>query len=360
MTAFRQIPCLCAATLLLSHASAWAQDTDQAKKPTNDPDKTVQQQIPPRITHTNQDNIIMLDVENDMFGGGTDNNYTSGVRASYMDTNAAMPEALHDFAEVMPGFEINDTTSLTYSIGQNIYTPEDIESRVQDPDDRPWAAFLYGSAGMTTTTNDHTDEVEVTLGVVGPAALGEQAQKAIHRHFSDSPMPKGWSNQLDNEPALMVGWQREYPRFVSGDIGPLFWSMSPHFGATVGNVYTYANTGISARIGPASEKWQDEPIRVRPSMPGSGFFEYPEDTWSWYVFGGIEGRAVARNIFLDGNTFGDSHSVDKNILVGDANAGVAFTYGKTRLSYTAVYRTKEFDTQAEPSLFGAVNLGYRW
>ncbi|HEY8962852.1 MAG TPA: lipid A deacylase LpxR family protein, partial [Alphaproteobacteria bacterium] len=213
MSPLRQIPCLCAAALLLSHASAWAQNvTTPTKPPSDDPDKTVEQQVPPRITHTSQDNIISLDVENDLFGGGTDNNYTSGVRASYQDVNAHVPGFARKFADVMPGFEVNDTTSLTYSIGQNLYTPNDIENRAQDPNDRPWAGFLYGSMGMATTVDDHTDEVELTLGVVGPAALGEQTQKFIHRHLSNSPMPKGWSNQLKNEPAVMVGWQREYPR----------------------------------------------------------------------------------------------------------------------------------------------------
>jgi len=316
--------------------------------------------MPPRVTHTQQDNILTMDVENDLFGGGTDNNYTSGVRLSYMDMGSHIPLAGRWLADILPGFGINDTTSLTYSLGQNLYTPDDIQTRLQNPDDRPWAAFLYGSMGMITTTDNHTDEVELTLGVVGPAAFGEQTQKFIHRHLSDSPMPKGWSNQLDNEPGIMVGWQREFPRFLAGDIGPLFWTISPHVGATLGNIYTYANTGFSIRLGPSSEAWQDEPMRVRPSMPGSGFFEYPENHWSWYLFAGIDGRAVARNIFLDGNTFGDSYSVNKKTLVGDANAGVAFTYGKTRVSYTAVYRSREFDTQDEPQIFGAINLGYRF
>ena len=33
-----------------------------------------------------------------------------------------------------------------------------------------------------------------------------------------------------------------------------------------------------------------------------------------YVFGMVEGRAVLHNIFLDGNTFNHSHSIDKKIL----------------------------------------------
>ena len=40
-----------------------------------------------------------------------------------------------------------------------------------------------------------------------------------------------------------------------------------------------------------------------------------------YVFARAEGRAVARNIFLDGNTFGHSQSVDHKWLVADLSVG---------------------------------------
>jgi len=48
------------------------------------------------------------------------------------------------------------------------------------------------------------------------------------------------------------------------------------------------------------------------------------------------------------------------VLVGDANAGIAFTYNKVRVSYAVVYRTKEFDTQDDASVFGTVSLGVRY
>jgi hypothetical protein len=305
-----------------------------------------------------RDNIVTLVVENDLFGG-TDQNYTSGVRLGYIDVNSEFPDFAHDIADAIPTFDINDTSSVFYSIGQNLYTP-DIHHATHESGDRPWAAFLYGSMGMVTFTGNHSDEIELTAGVVGPAAQGEKTQKWIHKHLSGSPEPQGWNTQLHNEPGLMLGWQRSYPQYFSGTLGPLFLSAAPHYGVTIGNVMTYAETGLNARIGPVSEKWQDTPLRVRPAMPGTGFFEIPEKKWSWYLFGGLEGRAVGRNIFLDGNTFTDSHHVDKNNLVADANAGIAFTYDRVRITYTMVYRTKEFETQDDPDLFGAVSLGYRF
>jgi len=36
-----------------------------------------------------------------------------------------------------------------------------------------------------------------------------------------------------------------------------------------------------------------------------------------YLFAFVDGRAVGRDIFLDGNTFTDSHSVTRKTFVGD-------------------------------------------
>lgn len=69
---------------------------------------------------------------------------------------------------------------------------------------------------------------------------------------------------------------------------------------------------------------------------------------------------MAHNIFLDGNTFRDSHDVERNILVGDASAGFSLTYGDYRMSYTLNARTKEFETQDQESIFGSVTLTKRF
>lgn len=305
------------------------------------------------------DNIVTLVVENDLFGGGTDENYSSGVRLGYIDLNSQFPKFAHNIADALPMFDINETSSIFYSLGQNLYTP-DINHVDHIDGDRPWAAFLYGSVGMVTFTGNHVDELEATIGIIGPAAMGEPIQKWIHENISGSPEPQGWDHQLDNEPGLMLGWQRSFPRYFSGPLGPFLWSVAPHYGGTIGNVMSYAESGLNVRIGPASEKWQDTPLRVRPSMPGTGFFEIPEKKWSWYLFAGIEGRAVARNIFLDGNTFKDGPDVDKNYFIGDMNGGLALTYNRMRLSYTLIYRTEEFKGQDSPNLFGAISLGYRF
>jgi len=322
--------------------------------------KTVEREVAKTIQQDDRHNIITAVYENDLIGNGRDGEYTSGVRLSYIDLSADFPDYAHNIADVIPTFDINATSSIFYSLGQNIFTPRDLTQLDANNDDRPWAGFLYASVGMATLTDNHTDELEITLGMVGPASLAQNTQKFIHSHITDSPTPRGWRHELKNEPGIMLAWQRAFPAALSGEAGNLFWTVAPHYDVTLGNIYTFANTGFSIQLRPESSKWQDTPVRVRPALPGTGFFEIPEKRWSWYLFAGVDGRAVGRNIFLDGNSFTDSASVDKNFFVADSNAGIALTYDQFRISYTLIHRTKEFHNQQDSQVFGAVSVGYRF
>lgn len=305
--------------------------------------------------------FLTLAMENDLFASGEDQYYTNGVRLSWFEAGIDIPPWAEKIGELYPGFRLNESTSLTFSIGQNLYTPSDITIADPQPDDRPWAAWLYGSAGMVSVTDNNIDEIEISLGVVGPAAMGKQVQHFVHEHISDSPNPEGWTHQLKNEIGLILSWERRWPEYYGQQIGERLWfSAAPQIGVSLGNIYTHGEAGMNFRISPVDERLSDLPLRVRPSMPGTGFFPKPKNGWSWSLFGGVNGRLVGRNIFLDGNTFRDSPSVDKKRIVYDVNAGVDFTYGQTRLSYTLVRRSREFDGQDEASVFGAVSVSRRF
>ena len=323
--------------------------------------KTIQESVVTGIPQQTDNKFLTFAIENDLFASGEDQYYTNGFRLSYFEAGADLPNWARNLGEVYPGFRINDTTSLTFSIGQNLYTPQDITIAADQPNDRPWAAWLYGSAGMVSVTNNNVDELEVALGVVGPMAQGEEVQSFVHE-YTDSPDPKGWDNQIENEVGIVLSWSRRWPEYFGMPLGEDLWfSAAPQIGVSLGNIYTHGEAGMNFRLSPTSERLSDLPLRVRPAMPGTGYYQKPENGWSWSLFGGVNGRLVGRNIFLDGNTFrDDTPSVDKKNFVYDLNAGVDFTYGQTRISYTAVRRSKEFQDQNENAIFGAVSLSRRF
>ncbi len=315
--------------------------------------------ILPKEALSQDKNFFTFTLENDNFGDGSDQNYTNGTRLTYFDFSTKPPWFAYMLDKYVPTFKINKTTSTYYSIGQNLYTPESIRARIPDPTDRPYAGFLYASTGLTSLTDDHVDDLEATIGIVGPWALGKQTQKFVHKVLNVSD-PAGWEYQLKNEPGIILSWQRQWPLAYRAEIAHFNFDVTPHTGVTLGNIYTYGAGGVTLQFTPRQHTWQSTPLRVRPAIPGNGFFAAPADQFAWSLFAGVEGRAMGRNIFLDGNTFEESPSVDKKYAVADASAGVSFIYDQVQLSYTLNWRSKEFDSQKDPSLFGAISLGYRF
>ncbi|MFT7432632.1 MAG: lipid A 3-O-deacylase [Alphaproteobacteria bacterium] len=318
--------------------------------------KTFKEKLPAELL-VRHDKFLSLTYENDVFANN-DANYTNGIRFTYFDTNAEVPQLVKDFFNMAPIIEIDNFTSVYYSFGQNLYTPKVITARTPDPSDRPYAGYLYGSVGLRAISGDHINDLELSLGVVGPSSLGEQTQEFVH-DMIDATDPSGWeNNQLKDEPAIIIAYNRQWPEMFATDIGPFHFRVSPNLGAAIGNVYTYASTGMTFQLTPKAYKWQTTPLRVRPSMPGSGYFIVPDNKFAWSTFAGFEQRAIARNIFLDGNSYKDSTSVDKKTFVGDANVGLSLTYGRVQTSFTINWRGREFQN-GRSTTFGALSVGYR-
>ena len=296
--------------------------------------------------------------ENDIFYH-TDRDYTNGVQLAW----TTPPDQSWDWAtrtaRYIPFFGQEGEVRQTYSIGQNIYTPSNLHLADPDPSDRPYAGFLYLGLGVVNETPDKRDldQVELDLGVVGPDSLAENSQKLVHRIIHDT-IPQGWNYQLHNEPAFVLMDEKTWRVLPKWDVLGFSLDLAPHVGAAVGNVYDYANAGAMARFG---LNLPDDygPVRIEPSLPGSNFFE-PTAGFGAYIFAGVDGRAIARNIFLDGNTWQDSRHVDKLPFVGDMQLGAALTFRAFRLTFTHVFRTKEFRTQQHSDQFGAINLSIRF
>ncbi|MBY0406850.1 MAG: lipid A deacylase LpxR family protein [Rickettsiales bacterium] len=306
-------------------------------------------------TGEDKSGIFSVVYENDVFAG-TDQNYSNGVRFAWLSSEDVPDEAEWLAAHVLP-IEESGKKRISLAAGQSMFTPRDLTRRDLIRDDRPYAGWLYVSGGMVSDTGSELDNIVLTLGVVGPASLAEQTQKFVHTTVTGE-YPQGWNNQLKNEPGAVLTYEHKWRSIAEFSPFGLGVDFTPHVGVNLGNVFTDAAMGGTVRIG-YDLPGDYGPPRIRPSLPGSDFF-IPTRELGGYVFAGVEGRAVGRNIFLDGNTFRDSHSVDKKLLVGGLQAGVAVTYGQTRLSYTHVLLTKEFKTQKEDSQFGALTLSWRF
>ncbi len=311
-----------------------------------------------------------LGVENDVVVG-EDKYYTNGIRfawvsqdlRSYGDT-PDLPCWAEPLIEYTPIEEAQDTIYRgSVMFGQNMYTPRDIKIRGPQPNDHPYGGWTYLSLGLQGASERRRDVVEVTFGMTGPASLAEHTQKWFHKLIG-SNYPAGWQRQIRNEPGIIVSYRRDWRLWSGKNRDDWGWDVIPTAGASAGNIFTYANAGGRVRAGwnvptdygeqvlePAgvpSTPVSDDDVRVT----GKGF--------SIFVFAGTEGRAVARNIFLDGNTWKNSAHVTREVFVADGLVGLTILVDGVAVTYTQTYRTREFKGQDGAQLFGSLSVGYTW
>jgi lipid A 3-O-deacylase len=308
--------------------------------------------------------VVSIQLENDFFGGGTDRHFTHGTRIECLTKPVGW---ITDWANRLPWLRFGDEKVIdedavegraSFSIGQNMYTPEDVFASQLLLKDRPYAGWLYMGFGLVANKRDSRyDKVMLEVGMIGPSSLAEKTQKFWHSIWGIH-VPEGWDNQLRNEPGIVLYYEQAR-RYVKSDFPfNLQFDTVPYFGGSLGNVFTYAAAGVTFRVGPDLRN-DFGPPRIQPSLPGAGYFRR-EKGLNYYLFAGLEGRVIIRNIFIDGNTFRDSHSVDKRLFVGDLQAGAAFQLDRFQLSYTQIYRTKEFKGQYNADIYGSLNISYQF
>jgi lipid A 3-O-deacylase len=282
--------------------------------------------------------------------------YTHGALLSYLSE----PLAPEYFGWLfLPGPADNVTRRFEIMAGQSIFTPRDTKQFLPDPQDRPYAGWLYVGFAVHQETNRNTlDHVELLAGVVGPAALAKETQNLFHSSLGQRGSV-GWDFQLRNEPGIVLSYERKW-RLDLLSVGGIEIDAIPQAGGSVGNVFTYAQAGAMIRIG-QNIKVDYGPLRIRPALSGTAWFDSSQmqGSFGWYLFAGAQGRAVARDIFLDGNTFTSSPRLKKEPLVADFSAGASL-YGQRlpKIDFVMTLRTKELVDQPKTHVYGGVNVSF--
>lgn len=288
--------------------------------------------------------------ENDIFDH-TDQHYTNGVGVVWVPAQKEQPEWVYALIDLVPWMPKQGRIGHGYMFGQSMYTPDDIQLTDPPLNERPYAGWLYGTVGVGVETSQELDVLTFTLGLVGPASMADKTQKFVHE-LVGSGEPMGWGTQLGNELGVVAMYQHSWREAATTPLLGFEMDLTPYFGGALGNVYTYADGGLTVRWG-RHLPHDYGPPRIQPSTFGSGVFT-PSDRFGWYLFAGVEARAVARNIFLDGNTFRNSRSVDKETVVGDMQLGAVLSWKTMRLGYTYVMRSREYSGQPKNDRFGAI------
>jgi hypothetical protein len=303
-------------------------------------------------------------LDNDLFAG-TDRGYTNGLKFVWVSPGLNGRPA--DFR--LPGWLDFLSRKLCLArapgsrrfvsafLGQNIFTPNDIERFDLIVWDRPYAGIAYAGLGFHRIGRFSMETVELDIGVIGPLSLAGDIQKIHHKFFGFKP-PNGWAHQLKNEPVLGIVYDRKWKAWRGKKPGGFGSGLILHGGGELSNAVTRANSGVEMRIG-----WNVPrdfgSSRIQPGSDCSSLVEDKDGRLSGrgrfglQAFFALEGHAVLRDIFLDGNSFRKSHRVDKNPFTADIVLGLAFRTKRFKLSYGYVYQTKQFKTQTRNPVFGS-------
>lgn len=277
---------------------------------------------------------LLLTLENDE-PFSDDSDYSHGSRIEYVHDNG-----------------------LRYGVQQQIYTPYDLRNAEQVPGRHPYAGVLLGFVGYRDL--DHVtdyltvyDDIELSMGVLGPSSHADDVQRVIHKWIGAKD-PKGWDTQLKDEFEInAVYWKGFDTRLLGNDYGWNF-RFGTEFGGILGTLQIAGgiNTEIKLGYGFGPGELDDE-IRIRAA---------PKPVGHVYLIGGAEGRWWGRNELLEGNaSYVHNHvtiPVEKEDLTGCLKAGVGLRYKSLEVRALWLWWTREYKTQESNPNYMSLTVGW--
>lgn len=315
------------------------------------------------IHSTAANEAVTLTIENDVFTG-SDNNYTNGIGLTWVsrdlktyDEESAIRK-WGRFWSFLPF--VSDEGSKTYaswSIVQEIHTPDDIQNPNPPMDDQPYAGILYVDSVLYARKERWAHTWQLKLGVAGPSSHADDVQREFHEAI-DADEPVGWHTQLPDEPVINVSYTAAH-LLAQGNVGKSTeWRIIPVATAGLGNYFTGVGLGIYGEVGwNLVDALGGTALRSglnAASTVGDG----PVDGWSVSFSGGLVGYGVAHYLPLDGTLFKDSRSVDSEPFIGMASFGISVRHREFVLSLATTYFSDTFKTQRERSEFGTLSLSW--
>ena len=295
-------------------------------------------------------------IENDVYFG-TDDGYSTGEMFTFL---YFVPEA-DNFVHNALGYNTKESYSyLTFSIANQIYTPTNTFATTLQIDDRPYAGWTYIETTFHKTTKTQLRSLSLKVGMIGPASGSEQIQNNFHKAFAMDPV-NGWNNQLHNELGINLKYTQKW-KYHGKSFNDYEGSFIPFSSVELGNIAINATCGFTARIGyniPKDYGLSSINIGSDPGIPVYGQYKNMRThPWSFSVNFTAAGTAVARDIFLDGNTFSHSHSIDKRNFVGYYGVGFTIRYKNLVLDIMEIENSKQFRGQKESHGIGSAIISW--
>lgn len=296
-------------------------------------------------------------------GPGSDQAYSAGFKFSYLYAPEVTPGWAESFlrqSRFLSDLAENTASNFGWSLGQQIYTPNDTQTQSLIQDDRPYAAWTYLAFMAHFKAAHRADYWELNLGIVGPEAMGERVQNQYHDLIGVDKV-RGWENQLKTEPTLQLSYQQRQKWIEGLSGGRRFFDVIPFYGASAGNVLLAGHAGALVRWG---HNLPGDLGATRPSPTSGDFFLRPEmgsqseRSERYFLFAGGRVIVVGRSLFLEGNNFQSSHRVTRYPIVGETEFGVGAQWKNWQFGWRYVTRSPEFEEKSRFNSFASLNLAF--
>jgi hypothetical protein len=221
-----------------------------------------------------------------------------------------------------------------FSVVQDFFTPTNLDTETVLLEDRPYAAYLYGSyqKHLFAANQGLYLNPEIFVGIIGPGALGRHLQSFSHE-ISPSKPPQGWNNQVTNDLVLNLNFAIEKGLFKNESL--LFNVFSK---ARFGTIYTDLSIGGRFRIGKSNDFFQSFKNLT---------FEKPE-IWQLYFEIKPYVKIVGYNATLQGGIFSDTSPYtiaanDISRIVGVLDLSLTASYKNFYFNGIFNWNSKEFE-----------------
>jgi len=298
--------------------------------------------------------------ENDLFVGD-DDGYTNGFGLTYGKANFRefdnenLPGWLHWLTvDLYISTMRNKYRGVAHMFFQRLQTPEDLGETELITDDFPYAGLFAWQGTQYAWDSEVSDQFSTYLGVVGPIAMGEEMQELVHG-VTGSDEPKGWENQLENEPVFKFEAQRVWKLHRTENPGLQF-EVLGLAGAGFGTLETATKGGIALRWG-TNLKSSFATFSLQADRQANPLAL--ADNNDYYFFLGFRAGVVLNDILVDGNTFTDSHSLPLDHLSEQFSAGAVWTYDEYALVFQVSSSRSRTTALDDRETFAALSLTYR-
>jgi hypothetical protein len=293
-----------------------------------------------------------VSMDNDLFvPTGQDRDFTAGFALTYtghsgvkywqgLDNGLAAVDRLHGLD--VSGRE-NSLVTPSIEIGAYGFTPENIEARDVQGNDRPYASLVYLSASRIYQATSGRDAwtSAITIGVLGSDVF-EDAQNAVH-NATNSDRARGWTHQVSDGGELTLRYQTAYHQYWNIS-SPSVELKTTYFGSV--GYLTEGGIALSTRSGRiSSPDYRFNPELISYGERVNDVAAAPYAGRESYFWGGVALKARAYNAFLQGQ-FRDSehtlHASELRPILAEAWIGYTLSFARDmKFSYVLRAQTSE-------------------